>query len=184
MAGHSSWEEQRYLYPHDIRDKFPIWERDFNIQPFKYERSRLPFRMTNEERLWRKQWLQDQVLAADEPKYVPNLHKLHKNPVRYRWMVFWDGIFNKLRPVVGNTAASILRQTVPKLLIMQLGVWCWIYMVLYHKQDWEKWGGVQVYGYKGPYVASVSPWKTLDSTDYVDRGFKARTSNRWPEHKY
>jgi hypothetical protein len=100
MAGHSSWEEQRYLYPHDIRDKFPVWEREFNIQPYKYERSRLPFRMTNEERLWRKQWLQDQVLAADEPKYIPNLHKLHKNPVRYRWMVFWDGLFNKLRPVV------------------------------------------------------------------------------------
>lgn len=100
MAGHSSWEEQRYLYPHDYRDKFPIWERDFNIEPFKFERSRLPFRMTNEERLWRKQYLQDQVLAADEPKNVPNLDKLHKNPIRYRWMVFWDGIFNKIRPVV------------------------------------------------------------------------------------
>ena len=99
MTGHSSWEEQKYLYPHDYRDKFPVWEREFNIQPFKYERARLPFRMTNEERLWRKQWLQDQVLAADEPKYVPNLDKLHKNPIRYRWMVFWDSVFNRLRPV-------------------------------------------------------------------------------------
>jgi len=156
MTGHSSWEEQRYLYPHDIRDKFPVWERDFNIEPFKFERARLPFRMTNEERLWRKQWLQDQVLAPDEPKYVPNLHKIHKNPIRYRWMVFWDGLFNKLRPALvdfsfssiesikqilsffiffkGNTTSSILRQTVPKLLVIQLGIWSFIYMVLYNKQ--------------------------------------------------
>ncbi|CAF2809059.1 unnamed protein product [Rotaria sp. Silwood2] len=184
MAGHSSWEEQRYLYPHDIRDKYPIWEREFNIEPFKYERARLPFRLTNEERLWRKQWLQDQVLAPNEPKFIPNLDKIHKNPVRYRWMVFWDGLFNRLRPVVGNTAASMLRQTVPKLLIIQLGIWSWLYMVFYHKQDWEKWGGWQVYGYKGKYLANVSPWKTLDSTDYADRGFKDRKTNRWEEHKY
>jgi NADH:ubiquinone oxidoreductase, NDUFB6/B17 subunit len=100
MTGHSSWEEQRYLYPHDYRDKFPVWEREFNIEPFKFERSRLPFRMTNEERLWRKQWLQDQVLATDEPKNVPNLDKLHKNPIRYNWMVFWDNVFNRFRPIL------------------------------------------------------------------------------------
>ncbi|CAF0943786.1 unnamed protein product [Adineta ricciae] len=184
MTGHSSWEEQRYLYPHDIRDKFPVWEREFSIQPFKYERARLPFRMSNEERLWRKQWLQDQLLAADEPKNVPNLNKLHKNPIRYRWMVFWDSVFNRLRPVVGNNTASILRQVVPKLLVIHLGVCSWIYMALYHKQDWEKWGGVQIYGYKGYNAATVQPWKSLESNDYVDRGFKARTSNRWSEHKY
>jgi len=57
-------------------------------------------------------------------------------------------------------------------------------LVSCNKQDWEKWGGFQVYGFKGPYLANISPWKTLDSTDYVDRGFKERTSNRWPEHKY
>ena len=107
MAGHSSWEEQRYLYPHDFRDKFPVWEREFNIEPFKFERSRLPFRLTNEERLWRKQWLQDQVLAADEPKYVPNLDKLHKNPIRYRWMLFWDSLFNPLRPILVRRAATL-----------------------------------------------------------------------------
>ena len=107
MGGHSSWEEQRYLYPHDFRDKFPVWEREFNLEPFKYERSRLPFRMTNEDRLWRKQWLQDQTLAVDEPKYIPNLDKIHKNPFRYRWMVFWDNVFNKIRPVLVRTMSEI-----------------------------------------------------------------------------
>ncbi|CAF1405447.1 unnamed protein product [Didymodactylos carnosus] len=160
---------------------FPIWERKFDIQPFKYERNRLPFKMNNEERLWRKQWLEDQVLHPDEPQNIPNLDKLRLNPIRYRWMRFWDGAFNKIRPIVGGYT-PVLRYSIPKILVIHTMGILFTYYCLYRKQNWEYSGGASFYGYKGDWGTEAE--KHLTSQDYYDRGFQARKACRYAEHKY
>jgi len=50
------------------------------------ERERL-HGMTNEERLWRAQYLKDQILSNTEPRYVPEYWEARLNPIRkfYRY---------------------------------------------------------------------------------------------------
>jgi len=58
------------------------------IEPFPFERERLPFKMTAEDRALRHQWIQDQVLSKNEPRYIPELHP--KNFFRRIYGAPWD----------------------------------------------------------------------------------------------
>ena len=71
----------------------------FSIEPMPYERQRLADGgMTAEQRALRVQWVKDQVLAADEPRWIPELYP--KNTFR-RWISApWDALFNKLYPLL------------------------------------------------------------------------------------
>lgn len=42
--------------------------------------------MTAEERIWRAQYLKDQVLTAREPVYVKELHEQFRNPIKRLYM--------------------------------------------------------------------------------------------------
>lgn len=56
--------------------------------------------MSDAERAWRKQWLKDQVLAANEPVHVEEYWKERINPIRRFYRKPLDVLFNKLSPVL------------------------------------------------------------------------------------
>lgn len=56
--------------------------------------------MSDTERAWRKQWLQDQVLAHNEPLYVEEYWKERTNVIRRFYRKPLDVIFTALSPVL------------------------------------------------------------------------------------
>lgn len=56
--------------------------------------------MTDAERAWRKQWLKDQVLAANEPVHVEELWRERINPIRRFYRAPLDKIFTSLTGVL------------------------------------------------------------------------------------
>lgn len=71
----------------------------------KYERERLRG-MTDKDRAWRKQWLEDQVLAENEPRFVPELYKELNNPIRRFYKKPLNDFCNKLIPSIVSTNES------------------------------------------------------------------------------
>lgn len=70
----------------------------FNIEHMPYERERLHVTMTDEDRMLRKQWLDDQNLAANEPRFIPELYP--KNIFRRTFAKPWDALFQGLTPIL------------------------------------------------------------------------------------
>ena len=70
----------------------------FNIEHMHFERERLHKPMTDEDRFLRKQWLDDQKLAPNEPRFIPELYP--KNIFRRTFAKPWDAIFNGLTPIL------------------------------------------------------------------------------------
>jgi hypothetical protein len=66
------------------------------------ERERL-HGMTDQERAWRKQWLQDQVLSKNEPREVPEYWKERINPIRRFYMAPLNAVHRALTPVIVST---------------------------------------------------------------------------------
>lgn len=56
--------------------------------------------MTDVERAWRKQWLQDQVLAPHEPVHVPEYWNERTNIIRRIYRKPLDVIFSCLSPAL------------------------------------------------------------------------------------
>lgn len=56
--------------------------------------------MTPTERAWRKQWLQDQILDKNEPRYVEEYWKERTNPIRRFYRKPLDTLFNRLVPTL------------------------------------------------------------------------------------
>lgn len=63
------------------------------------ERERL-LGMSPEERAWRAQWLKDQHLSPNEPKYVPEYWKERYNPIRRAYRAPLNMVQNVLTPVI------------------------------------------------------------------------------------
>lgn len=56
--------------------------------------------MTDEERLWRAQYLKDQILTKNEPRHVPEYWKEIRNPIRRFYMWPLNTVENIIRPMV------------------------------------------------------------------------------------
>lgn len=56
--------------------------------------------MTDEERAWRKKWLEAQVLAPEEPVMPPNYFKEMYNPIRRLYLRPWNKFENMLQPIM------------------------------------------------------------------------------------
>lgn len=63
------------------------------------ERERLQG-MTAEERAWRKQYLKDQILTKNEPKYVPEYWLERTNPIRRFYQFPLNTVEKILSPVL------------------------------------------------------------------------------------
>jgi len=63
------------------------------------ERERL-WGMTDKERAWRRQWLKDQELSPNEPRYVPEYYTERYNPIRRAYKMPLDVAFKPLEPVL------------------------------------------------------------------------------------
>lgn len=65
------------------------------------ERERL-VGMSADERAWRKQWLKDQVLSENEPRFVPEYWNERINPIRRFYMAPLNALGSALEPILVN----------------------------------------------------------------------------------
>jgi len=108
----------------------------FSIEPLAHERQRLADGgMTPEQRALRVQWVKDQVLAADEPRWIPELYP--KNPFRRFVSAPWDKLFNKLYPILGETRTVYARHITPRILGVLVAGWFAWYHLKYYPASWE-----------------------------------------------
>jgi NADH dehydrogenase (ubiquinone) 1 beta subcomplex subunit 6 len=56
--------------------------------------------MTDEERMWRSQWLKDQELLPNEPRNIAKLYNESINPIRRAYRMPLDMAFKPLIPVL------------------------------------------------------------------------------------
>lgn len=133
------------------------------------------------ERAWRKQWLQDQILSPNEPKRVPELEKSITNPIKrfYRWPL--DQLGKALVPLVGPSKAHIIRYTAGKFGLGIMGAYWLTYYFMYVKPDWTRRGGWHMMEAR-KVVTEGDPGypRVSDRTkpsDYYSKGFKNCTLN-------
>ncbi|XP_026739101.1 uncharacterized protein LOC113501967 [Trichoplusia ni] len=132
--------------------------------------------MTDVERAWRKQWLQDQVLAPNEPVHVPEYWKERTNIIRRIYRAPLDNLFKALTPMLGASRAADYRYIAGKLGLITFGVFAGHYYFKYNGNDWTRKGGWRVHKSK-PMVLPGQPGfpKKSDRTvgaDYANTGFK------------
>ncbi|XP_046979743.1 uncharacterized protein LOC124545011 [Schistocerca americana] len=139
------------------------------------ERERL-VGMTNEERAWRKQWLQDQILSPNEPRRVPELERELMNPIRRAYRKPLDVIFNALKPTIGERRAQIARYVTGKVFISLFAIYATTYYFKYNANDWTRKGGWRVLVSRKRVVPGDPEYPKLSDrqvpADYASRGFK------------
>lgn len=154
------------------KSRFP----PFSIEPLPYERQRLDGKgMTVEERELRKQWVMDQKLSPNEPRYVPELHP--KNVFKRVGAAPFELLYKVLRPVIGETPAKFTRHLTPIILGIY-GTTAFLYYHLkYHSNNWTKSSGFYLSWIQPQYSAGMSsPFPELEASDYNSRGFKYRNA--------
>ncbi|KAK7484062.1 hypothetical protein BaRGS_00024674 [Batillaria attramentaria] len=145
----------------------------FTIEPLPYERQRLAGDgMTPEDRALRKQWIKDQELSSNEPRYVKQLQP--RNFFRRLYMTPTDAVFRQLIPVLGAAPASMCRVFIPRMFLILCGVYYSYYWLKYNPNDWTRVGGFNVYRNK-PKVLYDGPVIEKKKDDFFDCGFKSRT---------
>lgn len=63
--------------------------------------------MTDEERSWRRQYLKDQVLSENEPKFVADYWKERTNPIRRFYKFPLDAMHKALTPMLVSNFDNI-----------------------------------------------------------------------------
>jgi len=145
----------------------------FNIEPVPLERERLAGAgMTPEDRALRRQWLQDQHLAPNEPRYIPDLWP--RNPFRRAFAVPWDGLFGALKPIIGAGAASWGRFYVPRFTIAAFTLYAIYYHMKYNRNQWVDKHGWNIHSSKPTLLPDGVELAVKEDSDFFDRGFKHR----------
>lgn len=139
------------------------------------ERERL-IGMTDAERAFRKQYLQDQILSPNEPKKVPQIYKELYNPIRrfYRWPL--DKLEAKLEPVIGHNRAHLTRYMISRTAIFIAGIYWFTYYAKYNSNNWTHKSGWQMKQARLAVDLGDREFpKVSDRTkpsDYASKGFK------------
>lgn len=139
------------------------------------ERERLAG-MTDAERAFRKQWLQDQILSPNEPRHVPEMYKTLYNPIRrfYRWPL--DKLQAKLTPVMGQEAAHVLRYVTGKAGLFIVGVYWFAYYAKYNSNDWTRKKGISKKDSRKAVDFGDANYPAVSDrtkpSDYANKGFK------------
>jgi len=146
----------------------------FNIEPMPFERQRLHGAgMTDEDRALRRQWLQDQELAPNEPVFIPELFP--RNPIKRVLGKPWDGVFGILKPIVGEQRAATGRYFFPKFLLSVGVIYAFYYHMKYNPNQWTDKAGWNVHSTKPTLVTDGEEEKMKTDSDFSDRGFKHRS---------
>lgn len=114
-------QEAKWTQTPTAYDHLPAHEKPFPIEPFRHERSRLPFKLSDEDRARRKAWVHSQELTDREPVRVPELEYMIYNPIRRLYRLPTDRLFNALAPIVGEHRVPGFRWLVPKLFLAWVG---------------------------------------------------------------
>ena len=108
-------EQAKWTQEPTIFDKLPAHEKPFSIEPLPNERQRIPFKMSDEDRMRRKIYLESQALTDREPIRVPELERQLYNPFRRLYRAPTDKLFKALGPLLGEHRVPLYRFVVPKL---------------------------------------------------------------------
>jgi len=145
----------------------------FAIEPMPFERDRLGGAgMTAEDRALRRQWLKDQELSPNEPRYIPELYP--KNPIRRMLAAPWNVLFNALRPLIGERWASSGRFFVPKYCIALGTLYAFYYHMKYNPSQWSEKMGWNIFSSKPVFPPEGVDYVLKQDTDFFDKGFKSR----------
>ncbi|XP_058446553.1 NADH dehydrogenase [ubiquinone] 1 beta subcomplex subunit 6 [Malaya genurostris] len=139
------------------------------------ERERL-LNMTPEERMWRAQWLKDQQLSPNEPRFVPEYWRERINPIRRFYRAPLDLVQKGLTPVIGHNWAFAIRFWTGKIALAACSIYAGYYYFKYNQNDWTRKGGWRVISsrnavFPGDEGFPNYPQRSSHS-DYAARGFK------------
>lgn len=144
------------------------------------ERERL-LGMTDEERVFRKQWLKDQELSSNEPRKVPEMYKATYNPFRRAYRAPLDLLAKVLEPALGAQRTVMVRYWTGKALLGIAGAYWATYYFKYCANDWTRKGGWKVIESRKAVVQGDPDYPKLSDRsqphDYADRGFKNTNLN-------
>ncbi|XP_012522447.1 uncharacterized protein LOC105828569 [Monomorium pharaonis] len=100
--------------------------------------------MTDEERAWRKKWLDAQKLAPEEPVMPKGYYEEMYNPIRRFYMAPMNKFQNMLEPFTGHTVAYVTRHFLSRAAVGIIGIYCFYYHLKYNKMNWMRQGGWQI----------------------------------------
>lgn len=179
MVAEAKWAANPTRY-----DKLPAHEKPFPIEPFPHDRQRLPFKMSDEDRLRRKAWVHSQQLTDREPMYSAELERQIYNPFRRLYRSPTNKLFNMLAPIVGEHRVPFFRYTVPKVFFLYLtGCFAW-YQIKYNKVNWEDGSGISAILTRPVILPGEEKPPVKEKHDYADRQFSARTTFKGPDYAY
>ncbi|XP_058819222.1 uncharacterized protein LOC131682062 [Topomyia yanbarensis] len=139
------------------------------------ERERL-LNMTPEERMWRAQWLKDQHLSHDEPRFVPEYWRERINPIRRVYRAPLDFVHKALTPVLGHDWAFAIRFWTGKIAMGAFGIYAGYYYFKYNQNDWTRKGGWRVISSRPSVFPGDKDYPNFPErsspSDYAARGFK------------
>lgn len=137
--------------------------------------------MSDWERAYRKQYLKDQILSPNEPKYVHELYLELNNPIRRFYRAPLDAFGRWLEPRVGDLNAKLIRYFTGKLLMGSVLAVGATYYFMYNGNTWMRKSGWRVVESRcAVYEGEPGYPKVSDRTkgaDYASRGFKDVTLN-------
>ncbi|KYN03659.1 hypothetical protein ALC62_05530, partial [Cyphomyrmex costatus] len=100
--------------------------------------------MTDEERAWRKKWLDAQKLAPEEPVYPKGYYEQMYNPIRRFYKAPMNKFENMLTPTIGRTPAAITRHLISKVTMAVFALYATYYYMKYNRMDWMRNGGWKI----------------------------------------
>ncbi|XP_072743133.1 uncharacterized protein Nd-b17 [Anoplolepis gracilipes] len=100
--------------------------------------------MTDEERAWRKKWLDAQKLAPEEPVVPEGYYKEMYNPIRRFYSAPMNKVQNMLEPVLGHTGAYVTRNIISKSVMSIVAIYCIYYHLKYNKMQWTRQSGWKI----------------------------------------
>jgi len=139
------------------------------------DKYRLDVGMTDEERVFRRQWLKDQILAEDEPMNIKGWNEARWNPIRRVTRAPGDWFVEKVTPYVNETRAWKLRMFTKT----TLGLFsAFVVMIYYghhnHGKTWDHGKGAYRLEMKPCYLPGDPEYSQViryDKKWYSDLGF-------------
>ncbi|OQR72150.1 NADH:ubiquinone oxidoreductase [Tropilaelaps mercedesae] len=152
---------------------------------FGQERARLSGEFSDAERAWRKQWLKDQlcgifaqILAPDEPRYVPELRESCRNPIRRFYQYPFEKFEAALVPKIGKNKAFLARFFTSRFISTYVLVLYFTYWGQYNQSDWTRTGGLMITRAGRDVLPCHTDYPKVSGntkpSDYADKGFSQR----------